>query len=762
VALLGARDEELELLAELHRNSRADLVGVYDPDPNAAGLTLAEIVGVPAGSDLAARDRLAESDFVVLPTNRGAFHRAIEWCSGLRAEMVGLDEARRRWGSVPAVDPPEGGLDARMRELDAASARLTSLATLGEWLLDTALRAVGATGGSLQLVSPDTSELYLLAARGLAEDVMRTSRHPVGEPISGLVAAMRTPQLLHGDHPARGPGQRGRVSSAISVPLLAEETLVGVLNVSSTAAGHRFGESELDQLQRLGPTFANLLERARVFQNGVHSSDATELLEVLHSLDAQGGDLAATLAGLCRNLCARIDADWLAIFLATEEGEWLRLGEAQHDPKAPRATCSRNSASTAFVQRRWLHVVEPPAQPPSGPDGAEESMAAVVDRAFDTLTAAGGALSTVYAPLVGVAPVGVLAAGFTTPAAAAAFLRSGEASVGQVALYVESRVRELHLRSRLERTTRLARLLPTLLEVASQNRLEAVLVREAAELVSAERALLRHVDEDRRTYSRPTLHGVPEANAEAWRALDTHVTESTLQRREVQLTSTLRNESDRLDQAPAYRSLVSVPIFQGERLVAVLNVYDKVPRHLLDGPAFTEFDRELLEVLGRAAASLLHTTPVPAAPTAPAGTNGPLAQPLADSYRLREELRRELARALRHNRQLGVSILQFKGLRELPESTRHRLLPEILGVLQDYVRRGDLVGWYAPDRLLIVSPESEPRNQELEARIRQLLSGERMTREGWLGLDVRMGTSCYPDDGDDPSTLLQAAVARLR
>ena len=60
VALIGARDEELELLAELHRTSRADLVGIYDPDPNAAGLTLAEIVGVPAGSDLAARDRLAE------------------------------------------------------------------------------------------------------------------------------------------------------------------------------------------------------------------------------------------------------------------------------------------------------------------------------------------------------------------------------------------------------------------------------------------------------------------------------------------------------------------------------------------------------------------------------------------------------------------------------------------------------------------------------------------------------------------------------
>ena len=40
VALLGAREEEIELLAELHRHSRVELAAVYDPDPHAPGLAV--------------------------------------------------------------------------------------------------------------------------------------------------------------------------------------------------------------------------------------------------------------------------------------------------------------------------------------------------------------------------------------------------------------------------------------------------------------------------------------------------------------------------------------------------------------------------------------------------------------------------------------------------------------------------------------------------------------------------------------------------
>ena len=45
VAVLGARETEMELVGELHRLSGVDLVGIYDPDPSAVGLPLAEGMG---------------------------------------------------------------------------------------------------------------------------------------------------------------------------------------------------------------------------------------------------------------------------------------------------------------------------------------------------------------------------------------------------------------------------------------------------------------------------------------------------------------------------------------------------------------------------------------------------------------------------------------------------------------------------------------------------------------------------------------------
>ncbi|MFQ5599341.1 MAG: hypothetical protein ACE5G2_02165, partial [Candidatus Krumholzibacteriia bacterium] len=193
VAILGAREDEVELLAELRRHERVDLVGVYDPDAHAPGLSLAEIAGVPAGSDAAARERLRGADCVVLPANRLALRDAVEWCSGLRSELVSLSEARRRWGSPTPVshEVRPSPTETRLDELLAACTCLESPPDMGGFLLDTAMHEVGASGGSLQLLSPDTSALYLLAARGLSERVVRHARHALGEPISGLTAARR-------------------------------------------------------------------------------------------------------------------------------------------------------------------------------------------------------------------------------------------------------------------------------------------------------------------------------------------------------------------------------------------------------------------------------------------------------------------------------------------------------------------------------------------------------------------------------------------
>ena len=773
VALLGAREADVEIFAELQRQDRVHLVAVYDPDPTAPGLALAEISGVRAGADTATRDCLANAEIIVLPTQRLAYQAAIDWCSGLRAELIGGAEARRRWGgAVSAAAAPPGdavALTTRLAELEQSCARLEALDELGEWMLEACMRAIGATGGSLQLVAAQTEELYLLAARGLSEDVMRHARHPLGEPISGLAAVMRTAQLLHGEQAGRVSTQRGAVSSAVCVPLLTSNgVLVGVLNVSSTVPGRRFDNEDLEDLSQAAPRMAALLEHARRSIPITTPPQAT-FMATLADLGAKTPDPATAFMTLTREICRLFDAESANMYMATDEGEWLQL--ASHAGTTPASPASRALASRAFLQREWVHVAE---QESSSFAPGTDLIAAAVERALSPV-GTDPLRSSVYVPLVGTVPVGVLRVVFTRLATAEAFTLHGPSVVGQLALYVEARIRQRQLEARLGRSARLTRVMPQLQEAAAQGALDPYLVREAALLLGAERAMLRHVDEARRTYSRPITHGIPDTSAESWRTVDARITESTLQNRHADLRTTQSVASERLDQAPRTRSFVSVPIQQQDRIVAVLNVYDKLPHDPLEGTAFSPFDRDLLESLGSVAAALWLQ---PAAPERPALAAETALQPSIsseivapappeqlpvldiESKRLREELHREIARAQRHQRQLGIALLHVQGLDRLVADERDRMAAQIDGLLRDYVRSSDLVGWYGPDRVMIVSPEADASGHELETRVRALLA-EKLPLSAAMRLVVRLGTSSYPNDGDDASLLLQAAVARL-
>jgi GAF domain-containing protein len=783
VALLGAREDEIELLAELHRHSQVELTAVYDPDPHAPGLAVAEIAGVPAGSDLEARQRLDQAEFVVLPSNRMAFHEAIDWCSGLHGDLIGLDEARRRWGgagSAGSGSPLPAA--ARIEEMDDAGARLASRSELGEWFLDIAMRAVGASGGSLQLLAPETQELYLLAARGLSEDVVRNARHPLGEPISGLTAGMSTSQMLHGEQHSLSHGQRGALSSAMSVPLrTAQGTVIGVLNVSTTVRGKRFEASDLAQLEALGPHAARLLSRAHQFEFAAQRRDS-QLFDTLRKLEEGGAELGASLRTLCNELRGRVDADSIVLYLTTEDGNWLQIA-FDVGKSAQSAPARRSAAARACVERKWLHLVEYPSgevfSREDVPREPEDLIDAAVERALAAIPDDAPSVSCVYAPLLGTTPVGVLAATFSSLRRADAFVRHGDATLRNIALYLETRLRERRTRRQLELSAHLSHALPNLLEARARGELEAVVVREAAQLASARRAILRHVDEQRRTYSRPVVHGVPEAVLDIWRKLDAQVTERTLERRSVEATTSLREENDDLNETADHRSLISVPVLQGGQLVAVLNVYDKVSQDPLEGRSFSEFDCGLLEDLARSAAPLFVSAAPEPAPGVEAGADdvgasqqgGALAKnagagrgrrsPLqTDSVRLRAELKREVARAQRHQRDLGVSLMHIKGLHELSEDSRHDLLVEVMRLVRLYTRRSDLVGWYGPDRLMVVSPESDPGGRELELRLRRLLR-ESAPPDAGAELVVRVGSSSYPDDGEDATVLLQTAASRL-
>src|SRR3954469_4445596 len=133
-------------------------------------------------------------------------------------------------------------LSNRLKELAAlvtvgkAVNSVLNLKQVLDIILSSALELLGADGGSIMLLD-DPNELVAVCVRGHSH--AEGARLKVGESIAGHVAQQREPLLIS------GPASRERfknlvlqdapVESALSVPLINRDEVLGVLNVHATA-----------------------------------------------------------------------------------------------------------------------------------------------------------------------------------------------------------------------------------------------------------------------------------------------------------------------------------------------------------------------------------------------------------------------------------------------------------------------------------------------------------------------------------------------
>ena len=780
VAFLGAGPRELELFTELHAAGRTQIIALFDPSPQAPGFAIASVLGITVGSDRGVFEHLRTADHIILPYDREALAGAVRWLHDARAPLLEPDDARQRWGRIERTDPvlpaataPDTVAGQQLVDAVDWSRRLQDRNELAAWLLDLALGAVDADGGSVQMLSADTAELYLIAARGLSDRLIRLGRHRVGEGVSGMVAASRMPSVLNGPRAGRIARERGDITASLSVPLEHEGALLGVLNVSTTVRSAQFGPRQLDTIERLAPRIAALLHQA------THGAAPAFRSEVPRWTRQVPGDLRARLQALCVHVQALLAADRASIFFTSEAGEWVGMATASDaSVPPPQGRVRRDLLTRSLLEEEWLHARDTTENPRDDQD-AERA----IDRALGPVT------SILYAPLVGLEPVGVLVLEFAALGTAERCVVHGAELVQQVALYCDAERRSLQAARRVRALARLARACPRLVGCRDEPRFDAVVAAEAAQLVGARGAIVRRVDESRHTYSRPVCYGLPDPLPEPWRALDARMTERTLQARQSSLT-TAAQDSDAVDPTPvAHASRISVPLVDGGRLMAVINVYDKEWDDVLDPGAFTECDREILEAIGTVATPFLPTgatpvsdprparvgvegavpVPVPPAsagpppPVAPASTPaaGRGRAPAADAPQTpRERVAYEIARA--GGRSVAVWWCKISGLVDREDTADAR--PAILDALRGTLRPNDFAAWLDAETALLVTPDVELDSVPIEARllrvVRPLLA--RLSTGVLEPMDVWIGAAASPADGDDVDTLIGTARERAR
>lgn len=151
------------------------------------------------------------------------------------------------------------------------SQAIAALSDSGEILqagLDTLSQVIPADSFSLMLLDPADNTLRIRASRGLSPETVKSLCFPLGQGLAGWVAQKRQPVIsddLANDRRFRHTEQEEKLASAISVPLTAQDRLLGVLNINNLQGNlRRFQRQDLELATTLGNTIAMALERAEL------------------------------------------------------------------------------------------------------------------------------------------------------------------------------------------------------------------------------------------------------------------------------------------------------------------------------------------------------------------------------------------------------------------------------------------------------------------------------------------------------------------
>jgi PAS domain S-box-containing protein len=183
-------------------------------------------------------------------------------------------------------------------EVDRELSATLDLQRVIDMVLDRALQSTGATAGLVGLANKSVSQLRILALQGYPADTILHNRHgpwstQVG--IIGRVVRTGEPALVSSVHedPDYFEGLPG-AKSQLTVPLVREGQVIGVLNLESTQP-NRFGQEALSFVQHLADHAAIAITNANLFEEERRRVQEMAAINEINRAIMASLDLEATL-----------------------------------------------------------------------------------------------------------------------------------------------------------------------------------------------------------------------------------------------------------------------------------------------------------------------------------------------------------------------------------------------------------------------------------------------------------------------------------
>ncbi len=207
--------------------------------------------------------------------------------------------------------------------------------------LDLTTSALGTFKGELFVQERDNDRLRLIALSGFdAESVEALDRQinlRVGQGLAGYTACVRTltvvPEVTHDNHWRSVPGVDDRVCSAASLPLVAGDELVGVINLLSDRENF-FRQHDFPILSAVAVPIALALQNARLFEASANQNRRLRrLYELAALLTGDPQTVFDQVAGITAELVdapmvtiEKVDRDHLVVMAMWVEGQIRREG----------------------------------------------------------------------------------------------------------------------------------------------------------------------------------------------------------------------------------------------------------------------------------------------------------------------------------------------------------------------------------------------------------------------------------------------------
>jgi transcriptional regulator with GAF, ATPase, and Fis domain len=748
IGILGGSEADLFVLAELHKLRDVEIAFVYDRNPAAVAVEIAEILRVPALTDPSAMAAHLPVDSAVVE-DRETF--ATEIADLGAVELLTRAQALEQLGTAATAAVPNVLATAPTDRVSVTHAledalagfeRLFDRTRLLKLLLDLAVEETHASNGSIMMYSHDAGELYIAHATGLSERVIRNTRQKLGEGISGSVAKDRKGKLIRQPAAYASERDRARITSACSVPLIDGDTLLGVLNVSTTAngTGQDLTVRDLETLEKFSGRLARVLADSIRLQEAHLRKDEMVLRQSLGQLSERTGSTAEKFALLSALVAQITGAETVEVFVSTQSGEWLVMGGSNRrlsgSPEFVRL--GKGTLARAYLERRSIVLTEP-VDPQSA--------------AF--------ASSFVFIPLVLTETLGVAMVEFSERHRLDEFLAVKDSVGLELARFIGNERRERRLKSELTSLAKISDAAPALLACRTLADLADVVARVLADALECERLSVRLRGGAKQAWTAASYEGA-RRHDDTWRDEDAE--------RFVKLEKKgasyhlARVEFGAKADAPQHpvRSVLAVPFKSGHELVAGVIAYDRRAQSAVEEAVFSAHDETVVEqVLAMAwpAARALSSGSAEARPSYDDMIAG-------NHQRLARIVDAEMSRAERYHNPFSLLVIRvpaMSGLFAGDEARALKIADEIRQGVQTRTRKSDYGCWIRRDTYAMASLEGATRIHFLVSRLVTYLHKDL----GEAGLsdaaqEVLLGVASYPGTSRTPDALLEEAEKNLK